>query len=209
MLRVLGLAGLIMAACAGVRPAAATTTWAEIGCPAAELYLSDLLNCKTATAGLPGTVISSQRAFQTFGQTSRFFASLNLSITETYYAPWAADASQTNIRGYLGTLLEKTTAWSDYQGFRDTGHMSFKFGSWHGIGIDHAGDRRSTAHACTGIGYGFILRGYFCDAKPAADSAQRVREVLAAVRIGPPASPRNAFGEPVAPSDIGPPRATR
>lgn len=101
------------------------------------------------------------------------------------FQPYTAQESEQALRALLGPIA---SAWGKYRGFGDTGYMDFRFGALHCVAIDHAGEA-----------YAWIMRGYVCKDAASANLEEHVKSILAAIRIGPASSSRNALGTTVKP----------
>lgn len=97
----------------------------------------------------------------------------------------SAAASEQMLRRMVGSSGRN---WSSYQGFGDTGYMTYANGASSCVAVDHAGD-----------GYAWVLRVIHCQATAISNPEGFVKALLGAVRVGAPGSTRNALGGTVKP----------
>lgn len=176
--------------------AEAALEWSDIDCRDADLQFIEGLKCRKSADTGSGVSTLRQHLSAVFGTVGGMQVNATLWVLSAggVYSAYSADMSEKIIRAFANATTPTPERWGTYKGFAATGYITFRRGERDCVGFDHAPAGTGTF----GIsGYPYLLRGYFCEQSGITNAEARLRQVLAAFRIGGPGGGKNAFGEPV------------
>jgi hypothetical protein len=181
-------------------PVRAQGSWDELPCDQAFLAWEPALKCLRSSASRSGgdaqKAVSSQ--FVTVGNVSGVSLSVFLHWPVgdgTFLQAYTSDSAQRAIKRYGETSHKNASNWGEPRGFGEVTYMTFTAGAQSCVGFDQAGPLFE-------YGYAWRIIGYTCKST-LRDSAGRfnpeafLKDVLGALRVGPPGSNKNAMGAPI------------
>lgn len=194
--RIMAVIGLLCVAL----PAWAQANWDDLPCDQAFLSWNPTLKCRQSSvarnAGDGQKAVSAQ--YVTFGNINGVSVSVYLSWPVgdgTYLQAYTSEAAQRAIKSYGEAANKNASNWGEPRGFGEVTYMTFAAGNQTCVGFDQAGPLFE-------YGYAWRIIGFTCKSKlrnsAGLDNPEVfLKDVLGALRVGPPGPNKNALGAPV------------
>jgi hypothetical protein len=181
-------------------PAWAQGSWDELPCEqsflAWEPTVKCLLNNAARGSGDDQRAVTSR--YVTVGNISGVSVSVYLTWPVgdgTYLGTYTTDAAQRAIKNYGAGSFKNTSNWGEPSGFGEVTYMTFTAGNQSCVGFDQAGPLFEYGYAWRIIGY--TCKATLRDSAGSFNPEAFLKDVLGALRVGPPGSNKNALGAPV------------
>ena len=172
-------------------PARAQGSWDELPCDQAFLAWEPALKCLRSSASRSqgdgvGVVSSS---YLTVGNVSGVAVNVFLAWPVgdgTFIKAYTTENAVLGIKSFSGAIYKNATGWSEPRGFGEVTYLTFSIGDRTCVGFDAPGPMFE-------YGYRWRIRGDACRAQ-VQDAEAFTKDVLNALRIGPPGTDKNALG---------------
>jgi hypothetical protein len=181
-------------------PAWAQGSWDELPCDQSFLTWDPALKCLRSSAsrnaGDPAGAVSSGHV--TVGNFNGVTVSVYLSWPVgdgTYLKAYTSESAQRGIKSYSEVANKGASNWGEPRGFGEVTYMTFGTSNRACVGFDQAGPLFE-------YGYAWRIIGFACKStlhnSAALDNPEAfLKDVLGALRVGPPGANKNALGAPI------------